>query len=72
MPLNEDETWWNSTPAFSPDGSELYFASNRPGGFGGIDLYKATRLANSDFGNPVNLGPNINYSRQRAFPKNDS
>ena len=69
MPVNEDETWWNSTPAFSPDGLELYFASNRPGGFGGIDLYKATRLANSDFGNPVNLGPAINTPGNEMFPR---
>jgi outer membrane protein OmpA-like peptidoglycan-associated protein len=69
MPVNEDEFWWNSTPAFSEDGSELYFASNRPGGYGGIDLYKATRLANSDFGNPVNLGPNINTPGNELFPR---
>ncbi len=69
MPVNEDETWWNSTPAFSPDGSELYFASNRPGGFGGIDIWKATRLANSDFGNPVNLGPTINTPGNEMFPR---
>lgn len=69
MPVNEDETWWNSTPAFSPDGSELYFASNRPGGYGGIDIWKATRLANSDFGNPVNLGPTINTPGNEMFPR---
>lgn len=69
MPVNEDETWWNSTPAFSPDGSELYFASNRPGGFGGIDLYKATKLANGDFGNAVNLGPNVNTPGNEMFPR---
>jgi len=69
MPLNEEETWWNSTPAFSPDGKELYFASNRPGGFGGIDLYKATRLANADFGNAVNLGPEINTPGNELFPR---
>ncbi|MCH7397433.1 OmpA family protein [Belliella sp. DSM 107340] len=69
MPLNEDEFWWNSTPAFSPDGSELYFASNRPGGYGGVDLYKATKLANGDFGNPVNLGPQINTSGNELFPR---
>ena len=63
MPVNEEDTWWNSTPAFSSDGAELYFASNRPGGFGGIDLYKATKLANGDFGNAVNLGSTINTSR---------
>lgn len=69
MPVNEDETWWNSTPAFSPDGSELYFASNRPGGYGGIDIWKATRLANSDFGNAVNLGPTINTPGNEMFPR---
>ncbi|MGY6559366.1 MAG: OmpA family protein [Nitritalea sp.] len=69
MPVNEDEFWWNSTPAFSPDGNTLYFASNRPGGFGGIDLYKATRLANGDFGNAVNLGPEINTSGNELFPR---
>lgn len=69
MPVNEDETWWNSTPAFSPDGSELYFASNRPGGFGGIDIWKATRLANSDFGNAVNLGPTVNTPGNEMFPR---
>lgn len=69
MPVNEDEYWWNSTPAFSPDGSELFFASNRPGGFGGIDLYKATKLANGDFGNAVNLGPSINTPGNEMFPR---
>ncbi len=69
MPLNEDEFWWNSTPSFSPDGDVLYFASNRPGGFGGIDLYKATRLANGDFGNAVNLGPTINTPGNELFPR---
>ncbi|WP_268034411.1 OmpA family protein [Algoriphagus sp. PAP.12] len=69
LPVNEDEFWWNSTPAFSPDGSELYFASNRPGGYGGIDLYKATKLANGDFGNAVNLGPNVNTPGNELFPR---
>ena len=69
MSVNEDEFWWNSTPAFSSDGAELYFASNRPGGFGGIDLYKATKLANGDFGNAVNLGSTINTPGNEMFPR---
>ncbi|AWW30427.1 hypothetical protein DN752_10000 [Echinicola strongylocentroti] len=69
MPVNEDETYWNSTPAFSIDGEELYFASNRPGGYGGIDLYKATKLANGDFGNAKNLGPEINTPGNEMFPR---
>jgi outer membrane protein OmpA-like peptidoglycan-associated protein/tetratricopeptide (TPR) repeat protein len=69
MPVNEEDNWWNSTPAFSSDGAELYFASNRPGGFGGIDLYRATKLANGDFGNAVNLGPTINTAGNELFPR---
>lgn len=69
MSVNEEDTWWNSTPAFSADGTELYFASNRPGGFGGIDLYKATQLDNGDFGNVVNLGPTINTAGNELFPR---
>lgn len=69
MPVNEEEFWWNSTPAFSPDGEELYFASNRQGGYGGIDIYKATKLANGDFGNAKNLGPNINTPGNEFFPR---
>ena len=68
LPLNEDPNYWNSTPAFSPDGETLYFASNRPGGFGGTDLYKATRVANGDFGNVQNLGPEINTAGNEMFP----
>ena len=33
------------SPGLSPDGSILYFHSNRPGGFGGNDLYSATRCS---------------------------
>lgn len=69
MPVNEEETWWNSTPAFSPDGAELYFASTRPGGYGGVDLYKATKMANGDFGNAVNLGPTVNTAGNELFPR---
>ena len=68
LPLNEDPGFWNSTPAFSPDGETLYFASNRPGGYGGTDIYKATRVANGDFGNVQNLGPEINTPGNEMFP----
>lgn len=44
----------------SPDGTTLYFASNRSGGFGGVDIYKATKDENGEWSNPVNLGATIN------------
>ena len=68
MPVNEDEFYTNTTPAISPDGNELYFASLRPDGLGGFDLYKATKLANGDFGNAVRLGAPINTSGNEMFP----
>ncbi|WP_114748351.1 OmpA family protein [Pleomorphovibrio marinus] len=69
MAANDEPTYWNSTPAFSPDGETLYFASNRPGGHGGTDLYKASKLANGDFGNVQNLGPEINTAGNELFPR---
>lgn len=68
LAVNDDPAFWNSSPAFSPDGETLYFASNRPAGYGGTDLYKATRLANGDFGNAQNLGPEINTPGNEMFP----
>lgn len=43
------------TPAFTPDGRVLFFASNRPGGRGGFDLWRSL-CANDRFQPPTNLG----------------
>ncbi len=42
------------------DGSVLYFSSNRPGGFGGLDIYKTILMGNGEWSLPLNLGPEIN------------
>ncbi len=48
----------------SADGLELYFYSERPGGYGSGDLYVARRqTTHDDWGPPVNLGPTVNSSR---------
>ncbi len=60
--------YWDSTPAFSRDGKTLYFASNRPGGYGGVDLYSAKRNARGRFFNVKNLGPEINTTGNEMFP----
>lgn len=44
----------------SKDGKTLYFSSNRPGGLGGTDLYKATMDGKGEWINVKNLGPAIN------------
>ena len=48
-------------PVLSDDGLTLHFASNRPGGYGWLDIYVTTRPTRLDpWGQPVNLGPIIN------------
>lgn len=48
-------------PNVSPDGREIVFDSNRPGGFGGPDIWTASRRSVFDrWSEPTNLGPNIN------------
>ncbi|MBM9576758.1 OmpA family protein [Leptospira sp. 201903070] len=51
----------------SKDGKTIYFSSNRPGGFGGYDLYKSTFLPDGSFSDPINLGPEINTVGDEAF-----
>jgi len=47
----------------------LFFASRRPGGLGGVDLYVTTRATTDDpWSDPVNLGPTINSSYNEAYP----
>jgi len=52
---------WDGQPYISADGLELYFNSNRPGGWGGYDIWITTRETIQDpWGEPMNLGPPIN------------
>jgi hypothetical protein len=54
-------------PSFAPDGSGVYFFSNRDGGFGKDDLYFASFRSGS-YGAPVNLGANINTAADEWAP----
>ncbi|AYB31742.1 OmpA family protein [Chryseolinea soli] len=44
----------------SKDEKTLYFSSNRPGGFGGLDIYRATKDSKGEWTNVKNMGPKIN------------
>lgn len=46
--------------SISPDEKTLYFSSNRPGGFGGLDIYQAKLNEKGEWSNVKNLGPRIN------------
>ena len=67
LPIS-DSTAWDGSPAFSGDGKTLYFASNRAGGAGGIDLYRTSIDASGRFSRPVNMGRDINTPGDEMFP----
>lgn len=63
-----DPKAWESTPCFSYDGKTLYFASNRRGGLGGIDLWKSEYSDSLGWAAPTNLGSPINTPGNEVFP----
>jgi hypothetical protein len=54
--------------SLSADGSQIYFASDRTGGFGGIDIYVSKILPNGNWGEAKNLGPFVNTKFDEDFP----
>ena len=66
LPFNHSE-YTSCHPTLSADGNTLYFASNRPGGLGGMDIYKSTRSGN-DWSLPENLGASVNTAGNEIFP----
>lgn len=79
--LNIDNSKWvtstafpfNSTeyscmhPTVTADGNAMFFASNMPGGYGGMDIYLTTYV-DSRWTKPINLGPNVNTASDELFP----
>lgn len=59
---------WESSPSVSPDKRALYFSSNRPGGYGGKDLYVSYRQANGKWGPAKNMGASINTAGDELAP----
>jgi len=70
VPVSELNTPFGDTrTAIRQDGLEIFFASTRPGGSGGFDLYTSTRASTTDpWSEPVNLGPVINSSAADEAP----
>ena len=66
LPFNNNE-FDDCHPAISIDGDKLFFSSNRPGGFGGMDIYVSYKVGES-WSEPVNLGAEINSKGNEAFP----
>ncbi len=58
----------NMHPAFSQDGRTLIFSSDRPGGMGGMDLYRCVRNG-TGWSAPENLGPAVNSPLDEVYPR---
>jgi outer membrane protein OmpA-like peptidoglycan-associated protein/Tol biopolymer transport system component len=68
--LNENinSKYWEPSAFISADGNTLYFTSDRPGGYGGRDLYTSTRTPETDWGHATNMGPTINTPYDEDAP----
>lgn len=59
---------WESLASLSADGRTMYFSSDRPGGYGGRDIWFATRREDGGWNTPVNAGPAINTGEWEQAP----
>jgi outer membrane protein OmpA-like peptidoglycan-associated protein/tetratricopeptide (TPR) repeat protein len=61
--------YWDSQPSVSSDGGIVYFVSDRPGGFGGTDIYKTIQdPITREWSEPINLGNKINTQGNERTP----
>ena len=67
LPFNSNN-FSTAHPALSPDEQTLYFVSDRPGTIGQSDLYKVAINSNGTYGEPINLGVEINTEGRETFP----
>nr|WKN35341.1 OmpA family protein [Tunicatimonas sp. TK19036] len=66
---NINSSYSENSVTISPDGQTIYFSSNRPGGFGGLDLYKCEKDRRGEWGKVTNLGATVNtpYDEDGVF-----
>ena len=60
--------YMENSATISGDGKTLYFTSDKPGGYGGTDIYVSHLDKNDRWGEPENLGPEINTDRNEEAP----
>jgi hypothetical protein len=60
--------YWESHACLSADNNTLYFVSNRPGGYGGRDIYRCVKLPNGAWSKALNVGPTINTKYDEDGP----
>ncbi len=60
VPLNINTIYRETHASISQDGSKLYFASDRPGGEGDMDIYYCNKQEDGQWGEAINLGSSVN------------
>ncbi|MCS6824497.1 MAG: OmpA family protein [Cytophagaceae bacterium] len=59
---------WEPSASITENGNIIYFASNKPGGYGGTDLYYSKKLPNGQWSDAINLGSTINTKYDEDCP----
>jgi outer membrane protein OmpA-like peptidoglycan-associated protein len=65
---NINSKYWEPSAFISADGTKIYFTSNKPGGYGGRDLYVSKRKFGGDWEPATNMGPSINTPYDEDAP----
>ncbi|SMD42080.1 Outer membrane protein OmpA [Aquiflexum balticum DSM 16537] len=68
FPVNDFVNYGVQNPFVDEQSKRIYFASDKPGGTGGFDLYFVTYDENLNFGEPINLGSNVNTNQNESHP----
>ncbi|NGF58059.1 OmpA family protein [Parapedobacter sp. SGR-10] len=72
FPYNNAKEYSLGHAALSEDGKTLYFASDMPGGKGGVDIWYSELQADGTWGAPQNAGDKINTNGDEMFPSLDN
>jgi hypothetical protein len=71
LPRQINSKYFDGYPSISSDGKSLYFVSDRPGGFGGKDIYVTRILPDGTWSEPYNLGKSVNTKSDEITPHID-
>lgn len=68
LPSSVNSKYRETHASMSFDKNEIYFTSDRKGGFGGLDIYRVRKLPNGNWSRALNLGPDINTPYDEEGP----
>lgn len=68
LPGGINTEYWEGSACLAFNENVIIFSSERPGGFGGRDLWRSVKLPNGKWSLPINLGPNVNTPYDEDSP----